>query len=87
MKEKQMKVYVETRPFVKVEKQLMFDCYFKRSIKTPEGFNEFQRVAYAIRLMSKGIKKSAFKTMFIKNPESLNIASSFAKAPEQELSR
>ena len=84
MQEKQMKSYLETRPLVKTEKQPMFDVYFKNCILTENGFKQFQKVAYAIRLMSKGVKKSAFRAMFEGDELALNFAGACVKEKERE---
>ena len=63
MKEKQLQIYIQTRPLVKLEKQPTFDRYFKYAVKHNK-FDEFQKIAYAIRLMSKGINITAFKPIF-----------------------
>lgn len=84
MQEKQMKTYLETRPLVKTEKQPMFDVYFKNCILTENGFKRFQKVAYAIRLMSKGVSKSAFRAMFEDDLLALNFAGACAKEKEIE---
>ena len=82
MQEKQMKTYLETRPLVKTEKQPMFDVYFKNCILTEKGFKQFQKVAYAIRLMSKGVNKSAFRAMFEGEELAFNFASGCVKEKE-----
>ena len=84
MQEKQMKSYLETRPLVKTEKQPMFDVYFKNCILTEDGFKQFQKVAYAIQLMSKGVNKSAFRAMFKGDELALNFAGACAKEKERE---
>lgn len=84
MQEKQMKTYLETRPLVKPEKQPMFDVYFKNCIITEKGFKQFQKVAYAIRLMSSGINKSAFRAMFEGEELALNFAGACVKEKELE---
>ena len=84
VQEKQIKAYLETRPLVKTEKQPMFDAYFKNAILTEKGFKQFQKVAYAIRLMSKGIKKSAFRAMFEGDELALNFAGACVKEKEKE---
>lgn len=73
MKEKQLQIYIQTRPLVKAEKQPTFDRYFKYAVKNNK-FDEFQKIAYAIRLMSKGINITAFKPMFADKPRALNFA-------------
>lgn len=87
MQEKQMKTYLETRPLVKTEKQPMFDIYFKNCILTENGFKQFQKVAYAIRLMSKGINKSAFRAMFEGDELALNFASGCVKETKKKLTQ
>ena len=84
MQEKQMKTYLQTRPLVKTEKQPMFDIYFKNCILTENGFKQFQKVAYAIRLMSNGMSKSAFRAMFEGDELSLNFAGACVKEKERE---
>ncbi len=84
MQEKQMKTYLETRPLVKPEKQPIFDVYFKNCILTENGFKQFQKVAYAIRLMHNGMNKSAFRAMFDKEELALNFAGACVKEKERE---
>lgn len=87
MEEKQMKTYLETRPLVKTDKQPMFDVYFKNCILTEKGFKQFQKVAYAIRLMHNGINKSAFRAMFEGDELSLNFASACVKETKKKLTQ
>lgn len=84
MREKQMKNYLQTRPLVKTEKQPMFNIYFKNCILTENGFKQFQKVAYAIRLMSKGVNKSAFRAMFEGEELALKFAGACVKEKERE---
>lgn len=84
MNEKQIKTYLQTRPLVKTEKQPMFDVYFKNCILTENGFKQFQKVAYAIRLMSKGVNKSAFRAMFEGEELALKFAGVCVKEKEIE---
>lgn len=87
MQEKQIKAYLETRPLVKTEKQSMFDIYFKNCILTENGFKQFQKVAYAIRLMSNGVNKSAFGAMFEGDELALNFAGACVKKKQKEIEK
>ena len=87
MKEKQMKSYLETRPLVRTDKQPMFDVYFKNCILTEKGFKQFQKVAYAIRLMSNGMNKSAFRAMFEGDELALNFAGACVKETKKKLTQ
>lgn len=84
MNKKHIEVYLETRPLVKPEKQPMFDICFKSSLKNENTFKAFQKVAYAIKLMSKGVNKLAFKPMFKDDPLALNFACACVREKEKE---
>lgn len=83
MQEKQIKIYLETCPLIKHEKKETFDKYFKYAVKNNK-FDEFQKIAYAIKLMSKGINIKAFKPMFSDKPRALNFAFECVKEKEKE---
>ena len=84
MDKKKIKVYLETRPLVKSEKQSMFDAYFKYSIQNEKNFKKFQKIAYVIKLMSNGANKSSFKPMFEDDPLALDFACSCVREKEKE---
>lgn len=83
MKEKQVKTYKETRPLVKVNKRGVYDAYFEYTTKNNQ-FEEFQKVSYAIRLISKGINEGAFRPMFADKPAALRFAGELADTQELE---
>ena len=73
MKQKQMQIYLETIKYVKNDKKITFCKFYEYAVKH-DKFEEFQKVAYAIKLMYQGVSLTAFTAMFINNPRALKFA-------------
>lgn len=73
MKQKQMQIYLETIRYVKHDKKMEYCKFYEYAVKN-DKFEEFQKVAYAIKLMHQGVSLTAFTAMFINNPKALKFA-------------
>ena len=76
-------VYNQTKPLVAKGKRPRYGYLAREALSGEEEYQRFAKISYAIRLMSKGIKISAFKAMFRENIDDLELAQEFAQKNEK----
>lgn len=81
MKQKQMQIYIDTIKYVKNDKKITFRKFYEYAVKH-DKFDEFQKVAYAIKLMHQGVSLTAFRAMFQDNPKALKFAGELVEIQE-----